>query len=90
MHEIEAFPIISDEFSGFLREIIVKCLERIPDKRIHIEELVESLSVFLQNISSKNNFFYFSKNYLDDKHHLQNGGKKEDKYNQSKKIFINI
>lgn len=51
MHEIEAFPIISDEITGFLKEIILKCLERVPDKRIQIDELVESLSIFLQNIS---------------------------------------
>lgn len=50
MHEIDAFPIISDEITGFLKEIILKCLERIPDKRIQIDELVESLSIYLQNI----------------------------------------
>lgn len=53
MHEIEAFPIVTDEITGFLREIILKCLERVPDKRINIDELVESLSVFLQNAIGK-------------------------------------
>ncbi len=53
MHEIEAFPIISEEISGFLREIILKCLERVPDRRITIDELSESLSIFLNNMISK-------------------------------------
>lgn len=53
MHDIEAFPLISDEISGFLREIILKCLERVPDKRITIEELKESLTIFLQNMLSR-------------------------------------
>lgn len=51
MHEIEAFPIISDEISGFLREIILKCLERDPEKRIKIDELQESLTIFLKSIT---------------------------------------
>jgi len=50
MHEIEAFPMITDEITGFLREIILKCLERVPDRRIHIDELNESLSIYLQNL----------------------------------------
>jgi hypothetical protein len=52
MHEIEAFPIITDEITGFLREIILKCIERVPDKRIQIDELNESLSIYLQNLIS--------------------------------------
>jgi len=51
MHEIEAFPIITDEITGFLKEIILKCLERIPERRITIDELNETLSIFLKNIT---------------------------------------
>lgn len=51
MHEIEAFPIISDEISGFLREIVLKCLERDPEKRIKIDELQESLTIFLKSLT---------------------------------------
>jgi serine/threonine protein kinase len=51
MHEIEAFPIVSDEISGFLREIVIKCLERDPEKRIKIDELQESIDIFLKSIT---------------------------------------
>jgi hypothetical protein len=51
MHEIEAFPILSNEICGFLREIILKCIERDPEKRIKIDELQESLSIFLKSIT---------------------------------------
>lgn len=55
MHEIEAFPIITDEITGFLKEIILKCIERIPDRRIKIDELNETLSIFLKNVTGKLN-----------------------------------
>ena len=64
MHEIEAFPIISDEISGFLREIVLKCLERDPEKRIKIDELQESLFIFLKRVTDDSKEIEKNKDYF--------------------------
>lgn len=49
LHEYGGFPILPTDITGFLRDIIVKCLEVSLSKRIKISELVSNINIYIKN-----------------------------------------
>lgn len=52
LHNINLFPVIPDDITGLLKDIISKCLDRNPDTRIKIDELMEHLNILFDNYTS--------------------------------------
>lgn len=50
MHDVAAFPIIPDDISGLLRDIITNCLEVSFVKRIKIQQLKDSMTIYINNL----------------------------------------
>lgn len=51
LHEYGEFPPIADDITGFLKDIIVSCLDNSLIKRIKIENLVKDMNLYIKNIT---------------------------------------
>lgn len=49
LHEYGGFPTLPTDITGFLRDIVVKCLEVSLSKRIKISELVSNINIYVKN-----------------------------------------
>ncbi len=47
-HDLKIYPNIPNDISGFIKDIINKCLERNYEIRINIEDLIESWNIFFE------------------------------------------
>ena len=50
LHDIELFPVIPNDITGLMKDLIMKCLDRNYETRINIAELSKNLNIFLDNI----------------------------------------
>lgn len=49
LHNLGIFPTIPSDIKGLIKDLIVKCLERNYEKRIHMKELIQNLEIFTEN-----------------------------------------
>ena len=54
-HDLKIFPTIPSDLHGFMRDIIVKCLDHNYESRIHISQLLEDWNIFFREFNNSKN-----------------------------------